>query len=44
MPLFARVFLEPGSRPRPKLPLGFRVAERVAMRARRMRDAYWLSR
>jgi hypothetical protein len=44
MQQFARVFLEPRSRRMPKLPLGFRLAARVAMRARRMRDAYWLSR
>ena len=44
MPLFARVFLEPGSRPKPKLPLGFRLAARARMRLQRWRDDYWISR
>jgi len=44
MPLFARVFLEPASRPKPKLPLGFRLAERARMRVGRWRDDHWISR
>jgi hypothetical protein len=44
MPLFARTFLEPASRPKPKLPLGFRLAERARMRLGRWRDDHWISR
>ncbi len=39
---FAQVFLEPGSRPQPKLPFGFRLAERARMRLRRWRDDRWM--
>lgn len=44
MPLFARVFLEPGSRPMPRLPFGFRLAERARMRLGRWRDDRWIRR
>jgi hypothetical protein len=44
MPLFARTFLEPGSRLMPRLPLGFRLAASAGVRLGRMRDAHWLSR
>ncbi len=39
---FARVFLTPGTRERPGLPLGFRLAARVKERAQRWRDAGWM--
>jgi hypothetical protein len=44
MPLFARVFLAPGSRPKPRLPLGFRLAARARMRLGRWRDDRWIGR
>jgi hypothetical protein len=44
MPVFARVFLEPGLRSMPRLPLGFRFAARVGVRLGRMRDGRWISR
>ncbi len=39
---FARVFLTPGTRARPGLPFGFRLAARVKARAQRWRDAGWM--
>ena len=40
---FARVFLEPGTRPRPRLPLGFRLRAKLGERAQRWRDGRWIA-
>ena len=42
MQTFARVFLESGARPKPRLPPGFRVMARAKERAQRWRDARWM--
>ena len=39
---FAEVFLAPGARERPRLPLGFRLRGRVKARLQRARDAAWI--
>ncbi|MDE3175023.1 MAG: hypothetical protein KGM15_02815 [Pseudomonadota bacterium] len=43
METFARVFLEPGARARPRLPLGFRLGARLKERAQRWRDGRWMA-
>jgi hypothetical protein len=43
MELFERVFLEDGARPRPRLPVGFRLGARLKERAQRWRDRKWIS-
>ena len=42
MQVFARVFLEEGTRPRPRLPLGFRLGAKARERAQRWRDGRWM--
>ena len=44
MRTFASAFLEPGQRPRPRLPPGFRLAARARQRLYRLRDRYWMGR
>jgi hypothetical protein len=39
---FARVFLEGRARPKPSLPIGFRLMARTKERAQRWRDARWM--
>jgi hypothetical protein len=39
---FARVFLEEGTRSRPRLPLGFRLGAKMRARAQRWRDGRWM--
>jgi hypothetical protein len=41
---FASTFLEPGQRPWPRLPPGFRLAMRAGARVARWRDRYWIGR
>jgi hypothetical protein len=41
--VFARVFLAEGTRPRPRLPLGFRLGAKLKARAQRRRDGRWMS-
>jgi hypothetical protein len=40
---FAEVFLAPGTKARPRLPLGFRLGARFRARAQRRRDAAWMA-
>jgi hypothetical protein len=42
MEVFARVFLEEGMRPRPRLPFGFRIGAKLRARAQRRRDGRWM--
>ena len=42
MQVFARVFLEEGTRPRPRLPLGFRLGAKARARVQRWRDGRWM--
>jgi len=42
MEVFARVFLEEGTRPRARLPLGFRMAAKARERLQRWRDGGWM--
>ncbi len=42
MEVFARVFLEEGARPKPRLPLGFRLGAKLRARAQRRRDGRWM--
>ena len=44
MEVFGRVFLEPGSRARPRLPLGFRLGARLKERVQRWREGRWMAR
>ncbi len=39
---FARVFLAEGARPRPRLPLGFRLGAKLKARAQKWRDGRWM--
>ena len=39
---FARVFLSPGERPRPRPPFGFRLGARLKARAQKWRDGRWM--
>ena len=42
MDTFARVFLDPGPRPRPRLPPGFRLGAKLRERVQRWRDGRWI--
>jgi glycosyltransferase involved in cell wall biosynthesis len=42
MEAFARVFLAEGTRPRPRLPLGFRLGAKLKARAQKERDGRWI--
>jgi hypothetical protein len=42
MRTFSRVFLDPGTRSRPRLPVGFRLWAKAGERAQRWRDERWM--